>query len=381
MSVSARTVDDILLPDGPGAGAVANPGELGEKARLLLQHQRENWPMLATGAGSLATVQVKTFEFDGFEIKVQFNPGRIVSSSAKVDKTSISQRKCFLCIPNLPAEQKGVLFQDYLVLCNPFPIFKEHFTIPHVEHIPQRISGSFASMLSIAEGMGMGYSLFYNGPRCGASAPDHLHFQAGEYGFMPLDTSWEDIVERHGTWIADDDRSRFARVDDKLRRYVILESDDPSLLEEQFKQLYAAFSDVSRQAGSQSGLQPGLKTGSPAGLLQSGLKTGSPAEPRPGPEAGSQSGSGEEPMLNILVSFKGGLWRVIVFLRKKHRPERYFAESDEKMLFSPASVDFGGVCIIPVERDFHRITKDDLYSMFQEVSASPDVLDAVIRNM
>lgn len=86
-------------------------------------------------------------------------------------------------------------------------------------------------------------------------------------------------------------------------------------------------------------------------------------------------------MLNILVSFKGGLWRVIVFLRKKHRPDRYFAEGDEKMLFSPASVDFGGVCIVPVERDFHRISKDDLYSMFQEVSASPDVLDAVIRNM
>ena len=106
MSVQARTVDDILLPEGSGSGNVAEKDDLAGRARMLLRHQREHWPMLAKGAESLDTVQVRSFEYDGFQMMVQFNPGRIVSSSAKVDKTSISQRKCFLCIQNLPAEQR-----------------------------------------------------------------------------------------------------------------------------------------------------------------------------------------------------------------------------------------------------------------------------------
>ena len=337
--LSTREMADYLYD--PATGVPDNPAD---QARLLLRHQRRNWPMLAKGSESLDSVQVREFEFDGFGMKVQFNPGRIVSSSAKVDKKSIKERKCFLCQKNLPPEQKGLMHGDYMVLGNPFPIFSEHFTIPHIEHIPQLIKGAFGPMLDLTQALGDYFTLFYNGPRCGASAPDHLHFQGGEFGFMPIDRTWEQLAYQHGKWVVDDDRFRMARVDDGLRRYLIMDSDDRDQLVSWFSRLYQTFDAVSRQAGS-------------------GAK------------------EDEEPMLNILTARENQRWRVIVFLRKKHRPDRYFADGDEKMVFSPASVDFGGMCITPVERDFERITAGDLASMFNEVSATPEVLDLVTERV
>ena len=339
-----ETADTLAAREGIPSDEHGVPADLAMQSRALLRHQRENWPMLGKGFESLETVQVRTFDFDGFGMTVQFNPGRIVSSSAKVDKKTIKERKCFLCQQHLPSEQKGVLHGDYMVLCNPFPIFSEHFTIPHLDHVPQLIRDAFEPMLELSTAMGRYYTLFYNGPRCGASAPDHLHFQGGERGFMPMDIHWEDMAGRHGTWIADDDKIRMARVDDGLRRYVIMESDDKPKLLQNFEQLYTAFAEASRQAGS-------------------------------------EAGDDEEPMLNILTTQENGRWRVVCFLRRKHRPARFFAEGEEKMLFSPASVDFGGVCITPVERDFQRITADDLRDMFNEVSVTPEVLDAVVKKL
>lgn len=337
-----ETADTLAAREGIPSDEHGVPADLAMQSRALLRHQRENWPMLGKGFESLETVQVRTFDFDGFGMTVQFNPGRIVSSSAKVDKKTIKERKCFLCQQHLPPEQKGVLHGDYMVLGNPFPIFSEHFTIPHLDHVPQLIRGAFEPMLDLSAAMGRYYTLFYNGPRCGASAPDHLHFQGGERGFMPMDIHWEDMAGRHGTWIADDDRLRMARVDDGLRRYVIMESDDKPKLLQNFEQLYTAFAEASRQIGT-------------------------------------EAGDDEEPMLNILTTQENGRWRVVCFLRRKHRPARFFAEGDEKLVFSPASVDFGGVCITPVERDFERITADDLRDMFNEVSVTPEVLDAVVK--
>ncbi len=339
-----ETPETLAAREGIPSDEHGIPADLAIRSRVLLRHQRENWPMLGKGFESLETVQVRTFDFDGFGMKVQFNPGRIVSSLAKVDKKSIRERKCFLCRTNLPPEQKVLLYGDYMVLGNPFPIFREHFTIPHLDHIPQRIRNAFEPMLDLSAAMGRYYTLFYNGPRCGASAPDHLHFQGGERGFMPIDIHWEDMAGRHGTWIADDDKIRMARVDDGLRRYVIMESDNKPKLLQNFEQIYTAFAEASRQAGS-------------------------------------EAGEDEEPMLNILTTQENGRWRVICFLRRKHRPARFFAEGDDKMVFSPASTDFGGVCITPVERDFRRITADDLRAMFNELSVSPDVLDAVVKSL
>lgn len=312
----------------------AGSGNTADLAHALLLQQKETWPMLSKGAATLDTVVSREIDFGHFSMNVQFNPGRIVSSSAKVDKKSIAERRCFLCEENLPPEQKGLKSGDYTILCNPFPIFPEHFTIPHTSHIDQRISGAFTDMLRLTRELGSRYSLFYNGPKCGASAPDHLHFQAGDFGFMQLDTTWQNLAEHYGTWLINEPGTRIAAVDDTIRRFLVIESSDAARCELEFERIFDAFSRHNEHPG-------------------------------------------EEPMVNVLSSYRDGRWRVIIFLRRKHRPEQFFAEGEEQILFSPASVDFGGVCITPVERDFNRLNRELLTDMFNQLSVRREVLDAV----
>ena len=169
------------------------PGTLpASKAHALLEQQKGAWEMLRNGYDTLRTVRTRVFEFDGFQVKVQFNPGRLTSTVAKVDAASIKERKCFLCTENLPPAQRGIPSDgDYLVLCNPFPIFPEHFTISSVRHTPQLIRDSFGTLLNLTRDLGSRYTVLYNGPRCGASAPDHLHFQAGNRSYLPIDAEYQ----------------------------------------------------------------------------------------------------------------------------------------------------------------------------------------------
>lgn len=318
-----------LMPFGAGQSSSSI------SAALLLQ-QNGTWPLLQAGYASLGSVRTRVFDFDGFVMKVQFNPGRIASSAAKVDEKSIRERKCFLCTAHLPAEQRGVAFGDsYVILCNPFPIFPEHFTIPHREHVPQRINGSFGVLLDLSRAMGDRYTLFYNGPRCGASAPDHLHFQAGLKGFMPLDTEYPEIIRRFGRVVLEKSDFRSTAVDGCLRRFIALESSSRSVLEREFAALAERLNAV-----------------------------------RP---------DDEEPMLNILVSYQDG-WRVLVFPRARHRPSFFFAEGEAKILISPAAVDFGGVCITPLEKDFQRLTREHLVEMFDEVSLGKREFEELTRS-
>lgn len=310
---------------------------LADRAVALLRHQHQHWPLLQKGASTLDSVVEREIDFDGFSMKLQFNPGRIVSSSAKVDPKSIAERKCFLCRTHLPPEQCGVAVDKYILLANPFPIFREHFTIPHFDHIPQRIISSMRDILSITKEMGSRYVLFYNGPRCGASAPDHLHFQAGNLGFMGMDNAWRSIVERHGSAVYLGDDGQIFSVDDTLRRFVVLQSADIEWVYSRFTTLYDAFESLNSE------IHPDVN-------------------------------DLEEPMLNILTYHQKGLFRVVVFLRKKHRPAQFFREDDSRILFSPASVDFGGVCITPVEKDFLKITKDDITDMFNQLSVDKEIL-------
>jgi hypothetical protein len=313
----------------------ANGSDLADRARALVRQQTGTWPLLQTGASTLGSVVVKEIAFPHFSMKVQFNPGRITSTAAKVDKESIAERRCFLCMDNLPPQQRGIETGEYVVLCNPFPIFPEHFTIPHRDHIDQRIPAAFSDMLRITREMGSRYSLFYNGPRCGASAPDHLHFQAGDFGFMTIDTTWESLVEPYGEWVVDRDGLRVAAIDDTLRRFVVIESADQNEVEAVFARLFDAF-----------------------------------GRHNPDPD--------EEPMVNVLTAFRDGRWRVIVFLRRRHRPEQFFREGDDRIVFSPASVDFGGVCITPVEKDFHLMDAGLLTDMFGQLSATREVFDDAV---
>ena len=155
-----------------------------ENLAALFKEQLSSWEQARDNYKALENVIVKEVSVGGFPFKVQFNPARIVSSSAKVDKKSIKERKCFLCSENRPQVQRGLDFvyekereNPYTVLINPFPIFPKHLTIPMVAHKDQLIGGRMGAMLSLAKEL-QDFTLFYNGPKCGASAPDHFHFQA-----------------------------------------------------------------------------------------------------------------------------------------------------------------------------------------------------------
>ena len=306
-----------------------------DAAKRLFEIQSEEWQMLKSGVATLETVKIKKFQFEGFKIKAQFNAGRIISTSAKVDPKSISERKCFLCIENLPDEQRGLLFDDkYIFLCNPFPIFPTHFTLTHKSHQPQRIIDTFSDMLDLSRVLSKYYSVIYNGPRCGASAPDHLHFQAGNKFFMPLDDEFHQIKNEYGTEIFEDDDISVYAVNDRLRKFISIESNDKLLAEKYFNMFYKIYSDT--------------------------------------------IGQKEEPLMNLNSFYEAEFgWRIIIFLRAKHRPDVFFAEDESKMLVSPAAIDLGGVCVFPREKDFNRITKDQIEKIFIEVFANENILNKV----
>lgn len=297
-----------------------------DAAKHLLEDQKQTWKQLSDGYESLKQLKTKTFQFDGFRMKLQFNPGRYISTSAKVDEASINNRRCFLCPANLPEEQKGILCEnEYLILGNPFPIFPEHFTIPHINHIPQQIRNNFPLMLKLTKDLSKHYVVLYNGPKCGASAPDHFHFQAGTKNFMPIMDDFHQLKNEYGKLLIENDETTVYAIDDGIRKIISLESMNNEKLTEAFTKLYEIYSNV--------------------------------------------SGNNEEPMMNIISLYEEEYgWIVIVFLREKHRSSHYFAEGDDKILLSAASVDLGGVCITPLEKDFERMSKEILAEILSEVA-------------
>lgn len=309
-----------------------------DAAKRLFEIQSKDWPMLTSGFKSLETIKSKSFQFDGFKIKAQFNAGRMISTSAKVDPKSISERKCFLCTENLPVEQEGILYKDnYIILCNPFPIFPTHFTLTHKEHQPQRILDTFPDMLDLSKDLSKYYSVIYNGPRCGASAPDHLHFQAGNKFFMPIDDEFHQIKNEYGKEIFENEDLSVFLIDDGLRKFVAIESLDKESVVKSFNKFYRTYSE----------------------LMNEKL----------------------EPLMNLISFYEEEYgWRVIIFLRAKHRPTVFFAEDETKMLVSPAAIDLGGVCIFPREEDFNRITKEQIVEIFKEVFVDEEKLKLLLKS-
>jgi ATP adenylyltransferase/5',5'''-P-1,P-4-tetraphosphate phosphorylase II len=307
--------------------------DLAERVRSFFKYQLETWDFAAAGYESLNSVLVKDFEFDDYIIKVQFNPGRITSTSAKVDRESIKARKCFLCYDHLPAEQKGIpYYRDYLILVNPFPIFPEHITIPKIDHVPQYIEGNMEGMLNLTRDIGKYYTVFYNGPKCGASAPDHMHFQAGLRNFMPIETEIDVLLKKGSSRLIHNDDVKIHGVGEYLGKFFHLESHDKKKIFEWFLKLYTVFQKLNRVRD-------------------------------------------EEPMMNILSNYRDKKWRLLIFPRMNHRPDYFFKEGASQLLISPAAVDFGGVVITPREEDFNKITKDIVIKIFRQVSISTEMFE------
>jgi ATP adenylyltransferase/5',5'''-P-1,P-4-tetraphosphate phosphorylase II len=278
------------------------------RIKEFLYAQLNDWTLARENYAALKNISVKEFNVKGLIIKVQFNPARIVSSGAKVDEKSIKERPCFLCAKNRPMEQKSMLYGDYEILVNPFPIFPEHFTISAVEHTEQLIYNRFSDMLDLAKALD-GYVIFYNGPECGASAPDHAHFQAGSKGFLPI----ENVIFPHCKFDLQSPAN-------KLNHAMIIQSAQKDTAISLFQQLY-----------------------------------------------NSLEIKGKEPMMNVLAWHEKDVWTVAVFPRKKHRPDCYYVNGEANILISPAAVDLGGVFITPLQKDFEKITKAGIERILQEV--------------
>lgn len=305
-----------------------NENDYANAAKLLLQTQINEWDKLNDGYKNLSSLKTKYFRFDSYKIKIQFNEGRIYSTSAKVDVDSIKNRSCFLCEKNLPEEQKGIkLLENYLLLCNPYPVFPEHFTIVTANHKPQEISSSFSDFIMLSKLLSDKYTVIYNGPQCGASAPDHLHFQAGTKYFMPIENDFHSIKNEFGDTVLNNEKLTITAADDGLRRFISLESNDDKILLKAFNNFYDIYSELISNNG--------------------------------------------EPMMNLICNYDEECgWRVIIFLRSKHRPSHYYLEGENRIMLSPAAIDLGGVCITPVEKDFEKIDKESLKSIFNEVALS-----------
>ena len=295
--------------------------KLNSKITELLHEQVSNWELARTNFAGLKTVRTKSFDFGDFEVKVQFNPARIVSSGAKVDAKTIAERKCFLCAKNRPVAQTSIDAGDYLILVNPFPIFPEHFTIPRKEHVDQQIKTYFADMLELAEVLD-DYLIFYNGPRCGASAPDHMHFQAGTKDFLPLVNDYKRLKDTHAQLLVESDNFQLFSFNNYLRTVYCIESTDVESAKDTFEKLYIHF------------------------VTEENV----------------------EPMLNIVCTFEDGKWLTFVLPRKTFRPWQYTTEGDQQLLVSPATVEMCGIFITPIEAHFEKITKKDVESILEQAS-------------
>lgn len=300
----------------------------------LYNEQQLRWSLFADGVAALRSVETRVVDCGSFSVRLQYNPKRIVSTGAKVDFASIKARNCFLCLDNLPHEQQGVLVNEqFLVLCNPMPIFREHFTLSHVDHIPQSIESQFIPFLSLVKDLSPRYSLFYNGPRCGASAPDHLHFQASPSGLIPVEHEYRvhrKIIKRSNT-ITISTLERYGR------SVIVLEGKSVEGMEQTFILLTSVMREVMK--------------------------------------------SEEEPMMNIIASYGDEGWTLIIFARGKHRPAVYFQEGMEKIMISPASVDIGGLVVTPMEKDFQMVDALSIIEIFREVSLSDEIFKTIVEKL
>ncbi len=314
-----RTYDNEKL------NQLLNNGDLSEAAKTLFDLQCKDWKFCGDNYHQLKNVKVKEFRFGSYKIKGQFNPGRLISTSAKVDPKSIQERKCFLCEENLPPEQKGIIYKDsYWILVNPYPIFPTHFTLTNLKHQPQRIIDTFPDLLSFSKDLAKYYTVIYNGPRCGASAPDHLHFQAGNKYFMPIDDEADLLANEFGKVIIDNQDITALAVDDGLRKFILIESINKKLAIEFFDKFYKFYSELVNES--------------------------------------------QEPLQNIVCFYNDEFgWRIIIFLRSKHRSHHYFEQGENQTLVSPAAIDLGGVCIFPREEDFNKLNENLIREIFTEV--------------
>jgi len=278
---------------------------------------------------------VETRQFSD-QLKLQWNPARIVSTGAKIDKKTLGERPCFLCDKNRPKEQMSKQIDEkFHLLVNPFPILPVNFTIPARKHQPQLIYKNYGEMHRFIS-LHSDLMVFYNGPKCGASAPDHLHFQAGTNGILPLQTNWQRLSRNLTDIISLNDEEKISVVRDFIVPAFVIISKSAESDEALFRRLYKAM-----------------------------------------PQRGDET----EPMMNIISWRKGEEFISVVIPREKHRPEAYFAQGDAQFVVSPGALDMSGLIITPREEDFRKLTEEKALSLLQECGVSEEKMNAIIAKL
>ena len=324
----------------------------------FFQSELQGWPEAAERYQAVQQqVQTRTLAVESdVELQAQWNPARIVSTGARVDSKSLAQRPCFLCDKNRPPQQHSLTTEKHFrLLVNPFPILPQHFTIPLRSHTPQHIYPYFGTLLRLAWNMPQSI-VFYNGPLCGASCPDHMHLQAGSRGVVPLERDWN-IYEKG------------------LRKIYPLTGTEAALMEE------------SGNADSRCGLYLLTTYVCPVIVIRSMSTQWDSDLCQRVYDALPVHSDEHEPRMNV-VSWRqaGGIGHpdeliTLVFPRSKHRPDCYFAQGEEQMMVSPGALDMCGLIVTPRQQDFLRLTPSMAASLLQEVSLTPDEMESVVRRI
>ena len=302
----------------------------------FFNHQLEKWPDASRRYHELRSAKTRELVVGASSIQVQWNPARIVSTGASIDKKAIAERPCFLCEQNRPKEQiKKSVDSHFDLLVNPFPILPIHFTIPSVKHEPQLIRESYGEIHKLLEEY-PGMMVFYNGPKCGASAPDHAHFQAGTSGVLPLQKSWKRLSHNLTPIISINDKENISLIEEYPCAALLIRSRSQNGDEQLFRRLYDAL-----------------------------------------PQRADET----EPMMNIISWRSDDEYFSVVFPRAKHRPECYYAEGSSQFIISPGALDMAGLIITPRQEDFEHITPEIALGILSEVSLPKVALQLVINRL
>jgi hypothetical protein len=339
MNWEERIIDDEELSAHSKNGSAES---LRARAAALIEHQKGSWPMLAGGYRAMAQVETKSFMVAESHIVVQHNPGRIRSTSASVDRGAVAARGCFLCPESLPEEEKGIACPgDFIILCNPFPVLDNHLSIVHREHVPQSIEGNIEKLLDLACALGPEFFVLYNGPECGASAPDHLHFQACSRRLLPI---YSDLAASEET-----------------------KAEHCEYCEEAASEGFELF--TLDNCGRAVIVYRGNRSEEISGWVYRTLEKLPPgAEHR-------------EPAFNIVCTYERSVWTVFLFPRSRHRPACFYAEGDARLLVSPGAIDMAGVIVVPERSHFERIDAQVVSKIYSEVSPDVERVNDLIRSV
>jgi hypothetical protein len=336
--------DEKLITDRELAAYQSEEVEQDLEGRVaaLIDQQTDTWPQLREGREAFAQIETKHVRVAESDVVIQHNARRMRSTGASVDKASVEQRRCFLCPENLPAEEKGIAYGDDLViLCNPFPVLENHLSIVHRQHIPQQIEGNVESLLSLAADLGSSYFVLYNGPECGASAPDHLHFQACSRELLPIEKN-----------LFDDDP---------------VMAEDCDYCEETARNSFELF--TLGGCGRSVIVFRGGKRDEVAHWVYEVIK-----------ELGLHADK-SEPLMNIICTYDPRIWTVYLFPRSKHRPASFYAQGEDRLVVSPGAIDMAGVFVVPEREHFERMDGALAARVFTEVSLNGEIVNDLVDSV